>query len=854
MKFFRSRRVVLAGLTLLALFLFFVRPRVGRLRIKIANSLSLALGRQVEISSASFRLLPQPGFDLRNFVIHDDPAFSAEPLLRSGEVTAYLRITSLMRGQLEIARLNLTEPSMNLVRDSEGHWNLEYLLDRAAKIAVAPTGKPKGEFRRAFPYIESSRGRINFKFGLEKKRYALTEADFSLFQDSENSWGIRLEAKPMRTDFNLSDTGLLRVNGSWERAQTLRETPLHFSMRWEGIQLGQGTKLIYGIDKGWRGTVILSGQVSGAPGDLAVTAAATVTDFRRYDILNGESLQLRTQCNGKYSSTTSIFSGIECQSRIGDGYLNLRGDATGPITAAVYHLAVTADRVPVQALVTLAQHAKKDLPADLMADGTFNGEVKLHREGTGQISRSGEGETSALHLRSQSSSSQVSVDKIRFDISNATVRRDVISKKLHAASLVSFNPSVPDGSNETRINVEPFTITLGKTGPTTVGGWFSRRGYDLSVQGGGSVQRFFQTARLLGIPVFHSAADGNATVNLRIADNWAGFSPPRVTGTAELHSVRAIVSGLNLPLQIESADIVLNHDDIAVQNLSASIGSNTWHGSLTLPRPCASVDTCPAQFDLHTDEVATDDLDKSLNPRYGRQLWYRLLMGSNAAASLVLSLRANGQLASDRLTIGAITASQVSADVKLDHGKLEVTNLRGKVLGGSHVGDWTADFTARPPAYTGSGIIRRMELEQVATAMRDNWISGRANVSYRGSTFGSSGAELLSSASAKFQFDASETVLPHIFLSSSADALRAAHFNGNLMFQHGELNFQEARMECAAGTYQVSGTASLGRTLHLTFSRSGAPSLKIGGTLNEPIVVVSPIAEANPPTQVALKP
>jgi len=211
-SFWRSKRGALTLSVVVLLALFLVRPGANRLRTRIVNSISLALGRPVDIAAVKVRLLPQPGFDLENFVIHDDPAFSAEPMLRAQEVTASLRVTSLLRGRLEIARLNLTEPSLNLVRNAEGHWNLENLIERAAKMPVAPTSKKKTERRPGFPYIEADRGRINFKFGPEKKPYALTEADFALWQDSENAWGMRLKAQPVRTDFNLTDTGMVTIN------------------------------------------------------------------------------------------------------------------------------------------------------------------------------------------------------------------------------------------------------------------------------------------------------------------------------------------------------------------------------------------------------------------------------------------------------------------------------------------------------------------------------------------------------------------------------------------------------------------------------------------------------------------
>jgi len=132
-KFARSRRGIVTILAALVLVLFFVRPGVDSLRSRIAGSISRALGRPVEVSSVSLRFLPQPGFDLENFVVYDDPAFSSEPILRAQEVTAALRVISLFRGRLEISRLSLTEPSLNLVRTNEGRWNFSSFVERAAK-------------------------------------------------------------------------------------------------------------------------------------------------------------------------------------------------------------------------------------------------------------------------------------------------------------------------------------------------------------------------------------------------------------------------------------------------------------------------------------------------------------------------------------------------------------------------------------------------------------------------------------------------------------------------------------------------------------------------------------------------
>ena len=123
-KFFSSKRRVASGAAGILLVLFLVRPGVSRLKARIANSISQAVSRPVEIGSVHLRFLPQPGFDLENLVIHEDPAFGAEPMLRAPEVTALVRLTSLVRGRLDISRLELTEPSLNLVRREDGRMEL----------------------------------------------------------------------------------------------------------------------------------------------------------------------------------------------------------------------------------------------------------------------------------------------------------------------------------------------------------------------------------------------------------------------------------------------------------------------------------------------------------------------------------------------------------------------------------------------------------------------------------------------------------------------------------------------------------------------------------------------------------
>ena len=399
--------MIVAAVVILLLLLFLLRPGASRLKTRIAGAISAGVARPVEIGEVRIRLLPRPGFDLENLVVYEDPAFGSEPMLRAGEVTAILRLTSLVRGRLEIARLDLTEPSLNLVHGENGRWNLESLLEHAARIPLAPTANAKSGPRPEFPYMEASSGRINFKNGQEKKPYALTNADFALWQDSENTWGVRLKAQPFRSDMNLSDTGTIRVNGTWERASSLRETPLQFILEWDRPQLGQLTKFITGGDKGWRGAVLFEATLTGTPAKLQISTDASIRDFRRYDVSSGDALRLAAHCDAQYGSVDHEIRELFCRAPVGSGLLTVHGHMALP-GSKQYDLAVVAEQLPASALVALAQHTKKNLPEDLTAAGSLEGSVSVRRNGASASPEvEGRGEIGGLRIVSAKSKTQI---------------------------------------------------------------------------------------------------------------------------------------------------------------------------------------------------------------------------------------------------------------------------------------------------------------------------------------------------------------------------------------------------------------------------------------------------------------
>jgi hypothetical protein len=812
---FRTRtRILLLIFLLVVLELLLWRPGADFLRARIAESIARGLGRPVEIGNVSLQILPRPGFQLSPFVVYDDPRFSHEPMLRSDEVTALLHLSSIWRRRIEIAQLSLKEPSLNLVLDSNGRWNIEGLLERAAQTPVAPTAKATSEARPRFPYIEADQGRINFRVGLEKKAYALIAADFALWLESENEWGMRLKARPVRVDMSSSDTGMLRVNGSWKRAPTLGEIPLQITASLEGAQLGQFTKLLLGQDKGWCGTLGLSATFNGKLEDAAITSDMTIRDFRRYDIYAGPALVLSAHCEAQYRRAE--LADIACKAPLGAGNLQLAGNLQGPSALWQHELHLTATDVAAQTLVEVGRRAKKDLPEDLTASGAVNADLAFRKDVRG-TTWSGGGTVSELVLHSRTMDEELVIESIPFRLASPGSKGQKRAVRSLAAPADNF------------LGVGPFVVAAGK-GEANASAWFARHGYGLSFTGEMPLLELLQLSGLAGIGAPDVAATGSARFNLATVEEWSGFPRPRLTGSMALTDVRAEFRGVNAPVLLASGDLVLTRDSTRLQNLNATIGTTHWSGSAAVLKGCAA---CPIEVDLKADTLSSQELNRLLNSVPGSRPWYRILSASQVSDSQVSRLNVQGKLSADQLSLHGLIATHVTAAIALEHGVLHVSDLRADVLGGKHIGNWTANWERQPPSYSGSGTLTAVSLSQVSKLTHQDWVSGVAGGSYELQFTGVTSSDARQSASGKLVFDARDGAFTHLRVSAGAP-LRFHRFRGQLGLNAGIFTLQEGKLDAPSSIYQVSGAMLFGGKLDFQLAENPDSVHIIRGTLVSP--------------------
>ena len=828
MRFLRSRRGITAIVALL-LILFLYRPGVHQLRNRIANSIGSALGRRVDLDDVRFQVLPRPGFDLEGLVIYDDPAFSAEPMIRAQDVFAAIRFRSLLRGRLEIATLSATEPSINIVRNNEGRWNLASLIERNAQIPAAPTQKAASERRPAFPYLEATAARINFKIGQEKKWYALTDADVALWQDSENSWGARMKAQPVRTDFNLTDTGLLQINASWQRAANLRLTPMRLSVAWQKGQLGQITKLLTGRDRGWRGEVYFTANLSGTPEALVVESRTAIAGFRRYDILDSRNVNLATGCTGKYNGTSRSLTELLCESPVSGGMLRLSGNIGATRPQSTYDLTLSAEKVPLARALELLHEAKQQLPADLTATGLLDAEFHAVRNEFAPARLSGNGAATDVHLVSNSGKDTVVIAEIPLALAGASRSSTMPRAKASVREVGKGKELEPV---EAHLRIGPASPSVNASPPLNAGGWISASGYRFFLRGDVELKNLFRLESALGLPATRPAAEGDARLDVSISGPWQGLTAPSALGTAQLRNVRAETRGLNAPIEISSATVLLAPNMWSVQKLSAQIGSTHWSGSVTAPRRCAP--NCLFQFDLTADQLSSANLAAWFARRPAKRPWYRILSSSEQQGpSPLVALQAHGNLHVASLSLKKMLVTQVAAHLAVDRGKITLAALRGQLLHGTHQGNWTIDASTLPLRYHGTGALQNISLAQVGGLMNDAWIAGSADGTFDLETSGESLQDLLANCDGKLRFAMRNGTLAHVEIPGVAGPLPVHRFTGDLRVKKGVWEVSGGKMESHDGIYRIDGTASPHNGVDFVLVRGDEQSWNLTGTLSK---------------------
>jgi len=744
-KWWKTGAAVAATVIALQLAVSFL-ARTQRMHVYLVAHLERAFGRPVQVQTFGARIFPNPQLFANGVTVGEDPAFGYEYFLRAEHLSAGLRWTGLLRGHFEFGTLSFSRPSLILVRNYQGQWNLERWLP-PAKTASTQNSAIYGPPSPAPPVNHLQRilfdeGRINFKIQRDKLPFAFTGVSGSFEQVSPGRWQLQLEAQPWRSGVLLQSTGTIRVRGDLA-GTSARLQPAQITVHWSEGSLADVFRLLHGQDYGVRGLFTLDGTAKSdgvahdASGDWTYSVQAHARQIHRWDLTErADNPALNVSLNGHWNA--------EVGSLFADQFVveGLRSNLRGEFRYVSENPALTElrlDSMGVQASDLLAWYRAfhSDVAEGITTDPYFTG---------GMILRGW-----PLSIESAALSSNGGTVKVPGFAES--VRIGSVNGGLERSNLVIGPVRVALGGDAREV-IAPkrrrVALAMENAADLTFTQDLKTHAGNLSVEGNISkVEDFLKLAASLGRQVNHGwELTGQATA----VTQWTWKEPlkGRWNGTVAINRGALTIAGLNQPLSLAEARLNWNDGQHSARLLTVEGFGGNWQGSVEENHKADEDTPRSWKFDLIVDHLNATELDRWVGPR-ARPSWLQRLLHSfsgdaapaTPASELVRRVDAEGHLRIGRLTIEKLRLDNVVAQGSLRDLKLNVQQSTAEWAGGRVRAKINAGFLPHP-VYDVNADLDRVSLAKLpGTGRLADRLNGSASGSLQLKTTGVGREELL---------------------------------------------------------------------------------------------------------------
>ena len=836
--------------------------RTHRAHAYLVEHLERAFGRPLEVGSFDARILPTPRLDAEGITVDEDPAFGHEYFLRAEHLSANLRWMGLLRGHFEFGTISLNKPSLILVRNSEGRWNLERWLPPAklnpsrnasAYGPVSPTASAN-----RLEKIEFEEGRVNFKTEDDKQPFAFTNVSGTVEQISPARWQLQLAAQPWRSGVSLQSAGTIRVFGDLA-GTSARLQPAEFTLHWSEASLADVFRLFRGQDYGVRGVFALDATAKSGvvkedrPGDWTILVQGRARQIHRWDLTERtDNPRLNLNVTGRWNAGTGNLAADEIA--LEGPRSNFRGMfrlAGGGVPSMELRL----DSMGIQASDLLAWYRAfhSDVAEGVTADQYFTG---------GMILRGW----------------PPTVESAALSSSGGIVRVPGFAEPVHIGP-------VTGGRERGMLMLGPMRVALGGE-PRDIVAPKRRRvalamvnaadltfAHDLNSQAGSisaegnftTVEDFLRLSAAFGQSQNHGwEMTGQATA----VTKWEWKQPldGHWNGRIGFKKASLTVAGLNQPLKISEGELDWIDGRRVARVVRVEGFGGTWTGNIEETARADRENEANWNFHLYADQLDAADLDRWVGPR-ARPSWLQRLLPSlmggstpsTPASELVRRVNAEGELGITHLTIEKLKLEKLLARGSLHDLKLDVSDAQAEWAGGKVHAKINAKFSPRP-VYEIAAKLERVNLAQLPGAGRvGERLSGVASGTLQVKTEGVGRDELLRKLAGRGDFhlnnvefrgwDVNESVADG---AAHTGVSRWAIGEGSLLLEDSHILLQDFHLDSGKQLTLVKGTLSFGRSADLAIETATARKskdrktndsgaghvLKISGPLDGPKVSV----------------
>lgn len=605
--------------------------KADRFGPRIHAELESALGRKVEIGAVRVSLFPNPGFSVRNVVIHEDAAVSAEPFAYVGNLVVSLRWLSLVQGRVAISSLRLEDPSLNLMRNGDGVWNLESWRRQAG---AKSDGGAAGVGGNQLPELEVRRGRINFKLEDTKSVYYFTETDIDFSEVEGGNFDIWFVGEPARTDRKAQGFGRMTARGRLRAGDGAPR--LDLDVRVEESALEEMSVLLAGYDVGVHGAVLGQAQISGVLPDLTVAGRLEFAELHHWSQpprAGGIGMEVR----GKFDYRGQL---LELQTEKQEPFgarLRMRQFMTAP----EWELELTAKELGLSPAADWFRPSSEEFNG-MKLTGSVTGRLAIHHD------KPAEGEAALHGLEwTWGTGNSLSAETIGLAFGNGETAMRPAAMTLNGDAL------------------------QGECTWAVRGDRWECKGSSRGLQ----VVHLNTWAKGIGLsaPVAAELLSGQmrGSMSAKYENGEAQWR-----GVWELRNAELAAPEFAEKVKVKSAVVQLQPARVVVQPIEASVGKLEWKGSYRYEESAAR----PNRVEVDLDSADVEELERLMLPALQRSRGFlarTLGIGEDRVPEWLAGRRAEARFRVGKLRAGALQIESVSGRAEWDADRLAITGLTG---------------------------------------------------------------------------------------------------------------------------------------------------------------------------------
>ncbi len=633
--------VLLVVVGLLAFALINLNRLIASNKEQILHQVEQTLGRKVEVEEIGVTVWGGIGARLTQFRIADDPAFSTDAFVRADDLQVNVALWPLLSREVQVGRLILRSPRIQLIRDEHGQFNFTSLGQTAAASATQET--PQAGDGTASPpplflvaLVDIQNGDVRYTDRQAGTDFRVTQLDF-------RAHDVSLD-EPVRFELDaavLSDQQNINVD----------------------VQAGP---VGHGLDD--VNAIPLEGSLTISQLDLDTLQHALPDIARHIPPGLGISgpLSLETAVSGRVG--TLQLSNLDLQAAIFDSSVpNIRVTGSfGPVGAEVPQPLAESTLDATVALGPLALERVRQfgpvgehLPPDLSVEGPVSVTVQA----------SGRPNNLALTGRVEATDSA-----LRFG--------ELFNKPPGSVFALSTQARLtPQAAAFQELSLNLHTLALTASGNV---GFDAVPSLDLTIDSNRA--ELAELHDLLPLLRDYGAA-GSFETHLRVAGSLATAQLPRLTGTLSLQDGSATPSQLAQPLTDIQAAITLTGQGAELTKTTARIGESV----LQLEAQVERLQPLKAAYELHAPVLRLADLQPGASED--------LLEAVSATGRVWLQgedLRHAGRLSSKQGRVAQVDYTDLQLDSSVANRVAKIDRFRLYAFEGRLDGSGQYEFGAEP--------------------------------------------------------------------------------------------------------------------------------------------------------------